>query len=75
MIKAVFTDFYGTLVHEDGEVIEKICNEIFSTGNAESKSQIGSYWWQEFQNSFMNSFGDSFRTQRELQNLSMGITT
>ncbi len=24
MIKAFFVDFYGTLVHEDGEVIKKI---------------------------------------------------
>lgn len=75
MIKAVFTDFYGTLVHEDGAVIEKICDEIFNTGNAESKSQIGSYWWQEFQNSFMNSFGDNFKTQRELEHLSLVKTT
>lgn len=75
MIKAVFTDFYGTLVYEDGAVIEKICNEIFNTGNAESKSQIGSYWWQEFQTSFINSFGDNFKTQRELEHLSLVKTT
>lgn len=71
MIKAVFTDFYGTLVHEDGAVIEKICNEIFETGNVSDKSQIGAYWRQEFQTSFMNSFGDNFKTQRELEHLSL----
>ncbi len=34
MIKAVFIDFYGTVVHEDGEVIQKISQEIFNTGIA-----------------------------------------
>ena len=28
MIKAFFVDFYGTLVHEDGEVIKKITDII-----------------------------------------------
>ncbi len=32
MVKAVFIDFYGTVVHEDGEVIKNISQEIFDTG-------------------------------------------
>ena len=32
MVKAVFLDFYGTIVHEDGEVIKKVSQEIFDTG-------------------------------------------
>ena len=47
MVKAVFIDFYGTVVHEDGEVIKKISQEIFDTGNIEDKSEIGAYWWNE----------------------------
>lgn len=31
MVKAVFVDFYGTIVHEDGAVIQKITQEIFDT--------------------------------------------
>lgn len=34
MIKAVFTDFYGTLVHEDGEVAKRISREIYDSGRA-----------------------------------------
>lgn len=67
MIKAVFIDFYGTVVQEDGAVIEKITQEIYDTRIAESKSTIGSYWWNEFQTAFTNSFGDKFKTQRELE--------
>lgn len=67
MVKAVFIDFYGTIVHEDGVVIKKVTQEIFDTGIAEDKSKIGAYWWNEFQTAFLNSFGDSFETQRELE--------
>ena len=50
MIKALFVDFYGTIVHEDGEVIKQISQEIYDTGKVNDKSEIGSYWWGEFQN-------------------------
>ena len=42
MIKAVFIDFYGTLVFEDGEIVSKIGDRIYQSGNAQSASQIGS---------------------------------
>ena len=29
MIKAFFLDFYGTVVHEDGEVVKKISQLLF----------------------------------------------
>lgn len=66
-VKAVFVDFYGTIVHEDGAVIKKVAQEIFDTGIVEDKSEIGKYWWNEFQTAFLNSFGERFETQRELE--------
>ncbi|HKL98857.1 MAG TPA: HAD family hydrolase [Mobilitalea sp.] len=74
MKKAIFLDFYGTVVHEDDTVIEKITQEIFETGNAADKSEIGTYWWKEFQTLFINSYGDSFRTQRDLEIQSLQST-
>lgn len=67
MVNAIFIDFYGTVVHEDGAIIKKITQEIFDTGEAYSKEEIGTYWWKDFQNSFMSSYGDNFLTQRELE--------
>lgn len=67
MIKAVFIDFYGTVVHEDGEVIKQVSQEIFDTGIVSNISEIGNYWWNEFQTSFLCAYGDSFKTQRELE--------
>ncbi len=74
MVKAVFLDFYGTVVHEDGDVIDKITRIIMSTGQASDRAQIGAFWWQEFQTLYMNSYGDTFETQRELEYRSLKRT-
>ncbi len=44
MIKALFFDFYGTIVHEDGVVIDEITTIISNTGDGTKKSIIGGYW-------------------------------
>ena len=67
MIKAFFVDFYGTVVYEDGEIIKKITQIIYDTGNVEDKSEIGAFWWNDFQNLFTNAYGDNFETQRALE--------
>lgn len=67
MIKAIFADFYGTIVYEDGEIVSSISRRICETGNAENASQVDSYWWNCFRTSFENSYGDTFKTQRELE--------
>lgn len=67
MIKACFLDFYGTVVYEDDEIIERIIQEIIRTGNEESRSEVGSYWTQEFQKGFMNAHGENFETQRNVE--------
>ncbi len=74
MVKAVFLDFYGTVVHEDGEVIRKVSQEIFDTGKVKDKSEIGSYWWNVFQTAFLPSYGDNFETQRKLEYQSLSKT-
>ena len=74
MIKAFFADFYGTIVHEDGEVIKKITDIIFSAGGAEKKSDIDAFWWDDFRTMFTNSYGDSFETQRALEERSLEHT-
>lgn len=71
MIKAIFIDFYGTVVYEDGEIVRKISKKIYETGNAESVSQIDSYWWNSFRTLFENSYGVNFETQRELETRSL----
>lgn len=43
MIKALFFDFYGTIVHEDGVVIDEITTIISNTGNGTNKLTIDNY--------------------------------
>ena len=74
MIKAFFVDFYGTVVHEDGEVIKKITQIILNTGATADESEIGGFWWSDFQNMFLNSYGDTFETQRDLERKSLKHT-
>lgn len=71
MIKAIFIDFYGTVVYEDGEIVSKISQMIYETGNAQSASQVDSYWWNSFRTLFENSYGENFKTQRELETKSL----
>ncbi len=71
MLKAIFLDFYGTVVHEDGEVIRKISKRIMETGKTEKLGDIGAYWWNSFQKLFLNSYGDTFETQRKLEKKSL----
>ena len=66
--------FYGTVVFEDGEVIEKISKIIFDTGEVNDIFEIGSYWWNEFYNSFINAYGDDFKTQRDIEHESLSKT-
>lgn len=74
MIEAFFLDFYGTVVHEDGEVVKKISQLIYETGKAESPSEVDSFWWKDFQNLFNNSYGNTFETQRALEKKSIKHT-
>lgn len=74
MIKAVFLDFYGTVVHEDGEVIKKITKIIMETGSVDGGNKIGAFWWNEFQTMFLNAYGEAFETQRALEYKSLEKT-
>ncbi|TYS13505.1 HAD family hydrolase [Rossellomorea vietnamensis] len=74
-IKAFFLDFYGTVVHEDGEIISKICNQIKDNSKTEATlTEIGGFWWKEFSNLFQESYGETFRTQRVLETISLKNT-
>ena len=67
MIKAVFLDFYGTVVHEDGEVIKKITKIIMETGSVDDGNKIGAFWWNQFQTMCMSAYGEEFATQKWLE--------
>jgi 2-haloacid dehalogenase/putative hydrolase of the HAD superfamily len=67
MVKAVFLDFYGTVVYEDNEIIKVITERILLSGKAQNAVEIGSFWWQDFVGMFTKAHSIAFRTQRELE--------
>lgn len=67
MKKAVFLDFYGTVVYEDGEIIRQITQVICQTGCEADPAKVGGFWWKVFQDLCAHAYGDTFQTQRELE--------
>ena len=55
-------------------MIKQVSQQIFDTGKVNDKSEIGSYWWNEFQTAFTFAYGENFRTQRELEYESLNKT-
>ncbi|KRE24895.1 HAD family hydrolase [Paenibacillus sp. Soil522] len=75
MYKAVFLDFYGTLVHDDDVFIEEICKNILTSTSIQTTTKdIGRYWWDSFSKTFYSSYGDNFKTQREIELCSLEDT-
>ncbi|CAM3097073.1 HAD family hydrolase [Paenibacillus lupini] len=66
-IKAIFLDFYGTLVHEDDDILPPIYEEIRQSSSVDCDArEIGQYWWKSLSSLFSVSYGDAFKSQREL---------
>lgn len=66
MVKAVFCDFYGTLVHENGPKSYEVINRVFESGNAERAEDIVRYWHRSFHRLVDEFSGDAYRPQYEL---------
>lgn len=74
MFHAFFIDYYGTLVCEDNEKIDLITQKIFETGCAQTKTEIGEFWWKQFKGMCDKASGENFRRQRELEYLALKNT-
>lgn len=65
--RGLLLDFYGTLVHEDDEIVSGICEQIQrSAAVTATREEIGRYWWISFSGRFQEAHGDSFHSQRTL---------
>ncbi len=68
--KCVFLDFYGTLVVEDDEIIDRIVRRIASVSPVSSDpKEIGDKW--DFSEICKRSFDNNFKTQRALERESL----
>lgn len=67
MVKAVFLDFYGTVVDEADGVIKQMIKIIAETGKVENPIDIITYWWKKFNEISDVSYGENFVVQREIE--------
>lgn len=73
--QGLLLDFYGTLVHEDDEIIATICDRInCSVGVVTTDKDIAAFWWESFSQLFTKSFGTAFLSQREAAVQSLAAT-
>jgi 2-haloalkanoic acid dehalogenase type II len=74
-IKALFLDFYGTVVHEETESLIQICHRIKDESNTEaSAEEIGYYWMKEFNELLHKSHGENYLYQRVISTNSLKTT-
>ena len=70
--QAILLDFYGTVVAEDDVPISQICRLIAeSSSRSPTHGEVGYYWWQQFSQLCYESNGPSFRTQKDLELISL----
>ncbi|MEC0126596.1 HAD family hydrolase [Paenibacillus pabuli] len=74
-MKAIFLDFYGTVVHEDDDILPMIYKKVQASAQVDcTTDEIGAYWWKAFSTLFYDSHGSQFTTQRILNVQSLAET-
>jgi 2-haloacid dehalogenase/putative hydrolase of the HAD superfamily len=76
MVKAIFLDFYGTLVEEDDKIVFSIVENVVnnSKNNKINNSDVGQFWWKEFTSLCHIHNGDNFKLQKEIEYISLTNT-
>lgn len=66
MLRAIFMDYYGTVVQENGPIAMEIVKRIYKNSSAQSPEDVFSYWWKTFKEKLTYANGENFRTQHEV---------
>src|SRR5215471_3970354 len=76
MIKAIFLDFYGTLVEEDDKIVSSIVDSIIKKSNIKNinSNDVGQFWRKEFVSLCNLHNGKNFKLQKEIEYISLKST-
>jgi 2-haloacid dehalogenase/putative hydrolase of the HAD superfamily len=70
--RAILLDFYGTVVEEDHAPIATICDQIARASSRDvTASEISAFWGRRFGELCAQSHGRAFRSQREVERISL----
>lgn len=66
MIKAIFSDYYGTITHENGPISMEVVKRINKNSDAASPEDVFRLWWRIYRGKLAEANGEHFRTQHEV---------
>jgi 2-haloalkanoic acid dehalogenase type II len=70
--RALLLDFYGTVVHEDHDIISEICGRVaVASPLGIGAAEVRTYWGDTYRRLCATSHGPTFQTQRELTQRSL----
>ena len=75
MIKAVFVDFYGTLVRENGPIVGEVLADICAAGEEKDPAPVFGFWWKRFGALLKEANEGAFRSQYALARQAFEETT
>jgi 2-haloalkanoic acid dehalogenase type II len=71
-LKAVFLDFFGTVIEEDDLPVAAICGRIAQAADHPlAPGEIGHYWALQFRALCDESYGPHYRLQKEIERLAL----
>ena len=66
MIKAVFMDYTGTIVQEEGKEIGEVVMRICKNSDLRDPREAVAYWWKQVKEYEESRFGDTYLTEEEI---------
>jgi 2-haloalkanoic acid dehalogenase type II len=71
--RGLLLDVYGTLVHEDDDVLAPICAHVAELAGVTPRV-VGHEWWRLFSEANVAAHGEAFRLQRDLSQQTLAET-
>lgn len=65
-MKAIFSDFYGTIVREESPTSYEAANRIFNSSKADTLEEVVSHWWGDYRSRIALACGDAWRPQNDV---------
>lgn len=66
MLKAVFVDYTGTIIKNDGQDVREMVRRCYENSDIESPQAMLTYWWKRIKEFEEKSFGDTFLSEDEI---------
>ena len=66
MLKAIFVDYTGTIIKNDGQDVRKLLKRCYENSDIESPQIMLTYWWNLIKEFEEKSYGNTFLSEDEI---------